>query len=67
MSFENRKTLIFAGWVVAVCAAAMALGATSITQWVAAALVAVIPAGVAHNFWRGPDQTMSESIHDARR
>jgi hypothetical protein len=31
------------------------------------ACVAVVPPSLARSFWRTPEQTISESIHDARR
>jgi len=65
MKPENVKAVLFAGWVVAVSVATMAL-ATSLTHWVIAAFVAIVPVTVARSLWRIPEPTMSESIHDAR-
>jgi Flp pilus assembly protein TadB len=64
---ENTKTLFFVAWAIAVCLAAMAIGITSVPQWVVVALVAVVPPLVVRRFWRAPEQTISESIHNARR
>lgn len=67
MHSDNLKTVLLAGWVVVVCLAALVLGVTSLTHWVVAAFVAVVPAAVARKLWRVPERTMSESIDDARR
>ena len=67
MFSENRKTLLFAGWAVAVCLAAIAIGITSIPYWMVVACVAVVPPVVARTFWHAPERTISETINDARR
>jgi uncharacterized membrane protein YhdT len=64
---KNIKTLLFGAWVIAVCLAALAIGITSVPNWVLVTCVAVVPPLVVRNFWRAPEQTISESIHDARR
>lgn len=67
MSSENIKTVLFVAWVLAVCLAAIAIGITSVPNWIVVAFVAIVPPLVVRNFWRVPEQTISESIHDARR
>ena len=67
MFSENTKTLLFIAWAIAVFLAAIAIGITSIPNWVVVACVAVVPPLVARSFWRAPEQTISESIHEARR
>ena len=67
MFSKNTKTVLFVGWVIAVCLAAIAMGITSVPNWVVVACVAVVPPLVVRSFWRAPEQTISESIHDARR
>ena len=67
MFSENSKTLLFAGWAITVCLAAIAVGITSVPNWMVVACVAVVPPLVARRFWHAPEQTISESIHDARR
>jgi membrane protein implicated in regulation of membrane protease activity len=67
MISETTKTLLFVAWVIAVCLAAIAIGIPSVPQWVVVALLAVVPPLVARRFWRAPEQTISESIHNARR
>ena len=67
MFSENTKTLLFVAWVIVVGIAAFASGITSVPNWVLVACVAVVPPLVARRFWRVPEQTISESIHDARR
>ena len=67
MISENTKTLLFVAWVIAVCLAAIAIGIPSVPQWLVVACVAVVPPLVVRSFWRAPEQTISESIHNARR
>jgi hypothetical protein len=67
MFSENTKTLLFVAWVIVVGIAAFASGITSVPNWVLAACVAIVPPLVARRFWRVPEQTISESIHNARR
>ena len=67
MVSENTKTLLFAGWAIMVCLAAIALGVTSVPYWMVVACVALVPPVVARRFWHAPEQTISESIDNARR
>jgi uncharacterized membrane protein YhdT len=67
MASENLKTLLFVGWVIAVCFTAFVLGVTSVPNWIVVACAAVVPPLVVRRFWRAPEQTVSESIHEARR
>ena len=67
MFSENTKTLLFVAWVIVVGIAAFASGITSVPNWVLIACVAIVPPLVARRFWRAPEQTISESIHNARR
>jgi hypothetical protein len=67
MFSETTKTLLLFAWAIAVFLAAMAMGITSIANWVVVAFVAVVPPLVVRGFWRAPEQTISESINEARR
>jgi len=67
MFSEKTKTLIFIAWPIAVLLAAVAIGITSVPNWVAVAGLAVVPPLVVRRFWRAPEQTISESINEARR
>jgi uncharacterized membrane protein YhdT len=67
MVSENTKTLLFAGWAIMVCLAAIAVGVTSVPYWMVVACVALVPPLVARRFWHAPEQTISESIDNARR
>jgi hypothetical protein len=67
MPSENTKTLLFVAWAIAVCLSAIAIGIASVPHWIVVASVAVVPPLVARSFWHVPEQTISESIHDARR
>jgi hypothetical protein len=67
MTSENVKTLLLAAWLLAVCVAAIVIGVTSVPNWLAVVAAAIVPPLVVRQFWRAPEQTMSESIHEARR
>jgi hypothetical protein len=67
MLSDNNKTLLFVAWAIVVCLAAIAIGINSVPNWMVAASVAVVPPLVVRRFWRAPDQSISESIHNARR
>jgi hypothetical protein len=67
MFSETTKTLLLIAFSIAVFLAAMGIGITSIANWVIVAFVAVVPPLVVRRFWRAPEQTISESIHEARR
>jgi len=67
MSPELIKTLTFTVWLLAVGLAAMAIGTTSVQTWVVFACLAIVPPVVVRHFWRVREQTLSESISEARR
>ena len=67
MFSDNIKTLMFIGWSILVLVAAFAFGVTSALNWTVVACVAVAPPLVVRRFWRTPEQTISESINEARR
>lgn len=67
MFSENTKTVLLVAWAIAVGLAAIAIGIPSVPQWLVVACVAVVPPLVVRRFWRAPEQTISESINDARR
>jgi hypothetical protein len=67
MVSETTKTLLFIAWSIAVILAAIAIGITSVPNWVVVAGVAVVPPLVVRRFWRAPEQTISERIDEAQR
>jgi hypothetical protein len=67
MFSKTTKTLLFIAWSIAVFLAAIAIGITSIANWVVVTFIAVVPPLVVRSFWRVPEQTISESINEARR
>jgi uncharacterized membrane protein YhdT len=67
MLSANIRTLLFGAWVIAVCLAGFALGVTTLGNWVVVACTAIVPPIVVGQFWRAPEQTISESIHEAQR
>jgi hypothetical protein len=67
MPSESIKTLAFVAWAVGVCVAAIAAGVTSVPYWIIVVGAAVVPPLVVRQFWRAPEQTLSESIRDARK
>ena len=66
MLSPNNKAQLFVAWAIVVCLAALALGIHSVSNFMIVACLAVVPPLVARSFWRVPDQTISESIRDAR-
>jgi hypothetical protein len=67
MASENLKISLLVAWVVAVCISAIVLGVTSAPNWLVAAGAAIVPPLIVRQFWRAPEQTLSESINEARR
>jgi hypothetical protein len=67
MFSENNRTALYVAWAIVVCLAAFAIGIHSVSKWIAVASLAFVPPLVGRTFWRTPDQTISESINDARR
>ena len=67
MFSETTKTLLFIAWSIAVFLAAFAIGITAVSNWIVVACAAVVPPLVVRSFWRAPEKTISESIHEARR
>ena len=67
MVSDNNKTQLFVAWAVLVCLGALAIGVSSVSNWIGVASLAVVPPLVVRRFWRQPDQTISERIRDARR
>jgi hypothetical protein len=67
MYSQTVKTLLFVAWSIAVFLAAIAIGITSSSNWLFVACAAFGPPLVVRYFWHDPEQTISESINDARR
>ena len=67
MLSDDNKTQLFVAWATMVCLAALAIGITSISNWVVVVCLALVPPLVARMFWRTPEETISESIRDAQR
>src|SRR5215203_3300969 len=57
MFSENTKTLLFLAWSIAVILGFIALGITSVLNWIVVAGVALAPPLVVRRFWRAPEQT----------
>ena len=67
MYSQTTKTLVFIGWSIAVFLVAIVLGIASVANWIVVTFIAVVPPLVVRSFWHAPEQTISESIHEARR
>jgi uncharacterized membrane-anchored protein YitT (DUF2179 family) len=67
MLSENQKTLLFIAWAIGVVLSAIAIGITSVSNWIVVAFVAGVAPLVVRSFWRDPEKTISESIDEARR
>ena len=64
---SDNKTQRFVAWAVVVCLVALAIGITSISDWIAVSCLALVPPLVARSLGRGPDQAISESIRNVYR
>lgn len=67
MFSKNAKTLLYVTWSISVLLVALAIGITAVLNWIVVAFVAVAPPLVVRSFWHTPEQTISESIREARR
>ena len=67
MDIRYTKETLTAGWVLAIGAAGVTGGATSPAAWMTLAVLVLVPLVVMWRLWTPPAQTLSESIHDARR
>jgi hypothetical protein len=67
MTFTYAREAVAAVWVFTLCTVGFAAGVTSISGWMAIAALALISVLILQRLWRHPAQTMSESIHQARR
>jgi hypothetical protein len=67
MLSDKTKTVLYIAWSVAVLLAAIVIGISSVSNWVIVACIAAVPPLVVRSFWRAPEKTLSESIHEARQ
>ena len=67
MVSETTKTLLLLAWSIAVVLVAIAIGTTSVRNWLVVTSIAIVPPLVVRRFWHAPEQTISESIDEARR
>jgi hypothetical protein len=66
MTLKSTKGAIVAAWLLAMCVASLALDVTSWSAWAILAGLALLPPTVIRWWLRDPQQTLSESIHEAR-
>jgi len=67
MRLNVIKAAVTAVWVVALCAAGIALNVGSLSGWTVIAALAILPPLVMMWRWHEPAATMSEIIQEARR
>jgi hypothetical protein len=67
MELQRYGAVIFTSWVLAVCAAGLVAGVTSAFALTTLAAVALVPPLFMRRLWKGPSESMSESIRAARR
>ena len=67
MQLVSLKAMLAAVWIAAVLIAGLAGQLSSVSSWTLLAGVALLPPMVMMWRWKTPAQTMSESIHEARR
>lgn len=61
------KTMLAAGWILAIGVAAMVGNPHATSSWVVLVAVALAPPIAMLWWWNDPPETMSESINQARR
>lgn len=54
-------------WMMAMYAAGITLGVTSLAGWIGLAVLALLPTVVLARWWREPPQSMSERIRESIR
>ena len=67
MNIELRKRLVAAVWFVAAVMVALAFNFGSVEAWGVVAAVAIAPPLVMLRLWKHPAETISQTIHAARR
>jgi hypothetical protein len=67
MTFAYAREGVAAVWILTLVVVGLAVGVTSISGWLTLAGLAVISLVILQRLWRGPEQTLSESINKARR
>jgi hypothetical protein len=67
MRVELMKRTIAVGWIIAIGILALGANVTSLPAWVFLVAVAFGPPVTMLLLWKNPPQTISESIHQARR
>ncbi len=67
MNLELRKRMIAALWFVAAVMVALAFNVGSLAAWGVVAAVAIAPPLVLLRLWKHPAETISQTIHAARR
>ena len=67
MTLDLRKRLIATVWFVAAVMVALAFNVGSVAAWGVVAAVAIAPPLVMLRLWKDPPETISETIHSARR
>ena len=67
MNLELRKRLIAAVWFLAAVMVALAFNVGSVTAWGVVAAVAIAPPLVMLRLWKHPAETITQTIHAARR
>ncbi len=67
MELQHYKAALVTVWVLATCTLAIATGVASIPGLAVLAVIAVLPPLIMLRLWNDPPQSISESIHEARR
>jgi hypothetical protein len=67
MNLELRKRLIGTVWFITAVIVALALNVGSVAAWGVVAAVAIVPPMVMLRLWSPPADTISQTIHAAKR
>jgi hypothetical protein len=67
MRIVSFKAILPVAWIITVLVAGLASNLHSLSSWSLLAGFAIVPPILMMRRWNGPDQTLSESIQQARR
>ena len=66
MNLEKIKVAVAAVWILGVLAVGLVVGASS-SFWLVLVALAIVPPFVMMRYWKGPDETISQSIQQILR
>lgn len=67
MQLQHYKTTLALAWVLVVSVVGLAIGGTSVPAIAVLGIAALLPPVIMLRVWQDPGESISESIHEARR